>query len=389
LRESLFPTYAPPAELVFTRGQGSYLYTEDNQAYLDLLAGIAVNSFGNCHPHLVDALKDQSEQLWHISNLFRIPQAERLADRLTELCFAERVFFANSGAEAAEAGIKSMRRYQFEQGNANKTRILAFKGSFHGRTTATIAASGNPLHIKGFLPNDLGFTQLDWEDLNAVRAAMSDEIAGIIVEPVRGEGGVTPASQEFLQGLREICDESGALLMFDEVQCGIGRTGAFFAHQNYGITPDVMALAKGLGGGFPIGACLTTAEVGDVMQPGSHGTTFGGNPLAGAVGNAVLDLLLEPALLEHVKARGLQLRSTLEQLCSDFPDLFSAVSGAGLMLGLSCKIENAVFSRACLNQHLVVGKAGGNMTRFLPPLNISDAELQEASEKLQEAAKSI
>jgi acetylornithine/N-succinyldiaminopimelate aminotransferase len=376
-------------DLIFERGIGSYLYNDQGVAYLDLLSGIAVNSFGNCHPRLVEALTEQASKLWHVSNLFRIPEAERLSERLTKLCFADRVFFANSGAEAVEAGIKSMRRYQFEQGKPQRNRIIAFHGSFHGRTTATIAASGNPLHIRGFLPNDLGFTQAAWEDLSAVRELMSDEIAGIIVEPVRGEGGVTPASQEFMLGLREICDTSGALLMLDEVQCGIGRTGEFFAHQRYGITPDVMALAKGLGGGFPIGACLTTAQVGDVMQPGSHGTTFGGNPLATSVANAVLDLLTEPDLLRHVTARGDQLSKILEELCLNFPDLFSVVSGAGLMKGLTCKVENSQFSKACLEQGVVVGKAGGNMTRFLPPLNISEAELAEGSEKLHKAAASL
>ena len=368
------------------RGEGRHLYDDEGNAWLDLLSGIAVNSFGHCHPHLVEALDNQNRALWHVSNLFRIPEAERLAERLTQISFAERVFFANSGAEAAEACIKTMRRYQYEKGHENRMRVLAFKSSFHGRTIATIAASGNPAHTKGFLPDDGGFTQLRWGDLDAVRDAMSPEVAGIAVEVVRGEGGVTAASPEFLAGLREICDETGALLMFDEVQCGIGRTGYNFAHQEYGIEPDVMALAKGLGGGFPIGACLTSGEVGDVMQPGSHGTTFGGNPLAMAVGNAVLDLLLEDGLLANVKARGEQLRATLLSLAESFPDLFGEASGKGLMQGLVCKQDNAAFMAACRQEHLVIGRAGGDMARFLPPLNITEQELEQAHQALHRAA---
>lgn len=386
MRESLLPTFAPPEKPIFVRGEGRHLIDEEGNAWLDLLAGIAVNSFGHSHPHLVQALAKQNEALWHVSNLFRVPEAERLADRLTEICFADRVFFANSGAEAAEACIKTMRRYQFEKGHEKRMRVLAFKSSFHGRTIATIAASGNPAHTRGFLPDDGGFTQLDWGDLDAVKAHMTDEVAGIAVEVVRGEGGVTAASKEFLQGLREVCDQHGALLMFDEVQCGIGRTGNYFAHQAHGIEPDVMALAKGLGGGFPIGACLTTAEVGDVMQPGSHGTTFGGNPLATAVGNAVMDLMLEDGFLDEVKARGAQLWATLESLAESYPNLFGEVSGAGLMLGLVCKQDNLAFMKACREEHLVIGRAGGDMARFLPPLNITEAELQQAHDALHRAA---
>ena len=386
MRESILPTFAPPETPVFQRGEGRHLYDQDGNQWLDLLAGIAVNSFGHCHPHLVDALDRQNRALWHVSNLFRIPEAERLAERLTQISFADRVFFANSGAEAAEACIKTMRRYQFEKGHEKRMRVLAFKSSFHGRTIATIAASGNPAHTKGFLPDDGGFTQLPWGDLEAVRGAMGPDVAGIAVEVVRGEGGVTAAPPEFLAGLREICDQHGALLMFDEVQCGIGRTGYNFAHQEYGIEPDVMALAKGLGGGFPIGACLTTAEVGDVMQPGSHGTTFGGNPLATAVGNAVLDLLLEDRLLDNVKARGAQLGNTLKSLADDFPELFGEVSGKGLMLGMVCKKDSAAFMAACREEKLVIGRAGGDMARFLPPLNITEEELDHAHDALYRAA---
>lgn len=388
-RKPLLPTFAPPSKPLFVRGEGRHLIDDEGNRWLDLLAGIAVNAFGHCHPHLVEALERQGHALWHVSNLFRIPEAERLAKRLTEICFAERVFFANSGAEAAEACIKTMRRYQYEKGFKNRMRVLAFESSFHGRTIATIAASGNPTHTRGFLPDDGGFTQLPWGDLDAVRAAMSPEVAGIAVEVVRGEGGVTAASAEFLQGLRDICDEQGALLMFDEVQCGMGRTGHYFAHQAHDIEPDVMALAKGLGGGFPIGACLTSAEVGDVMQPGSHGTTFGGNPLATAVGNAVMDLMLEDGLMDNVQARGQQLRQTLQSLSDSYPDLFGEVSGEGLMLGLVCKKSNADFMNACMDEKLVVGRAGTDMARFLPPLNITADELDAAHESLHRAAKRL
>lgn len=389
MREALMPTFAPPADLVFVSGRGSYLYDMQGNAWLDLLAGIAVNAFGHCHPHLVKALHEQADKVWHLSNIFRVPAAERLAERLCQISFAERVFFANSGAEAVEAGIKCMRRYHFEQGDTQRMRVLAFTSSFHGRTIATIAASGNPVHIKGFLPDDQGFTQLPWGDLEAVRAAMSPEVAGILVEPVRGEGGVTAASPEFLHGLRAICDEWGALLMVDEVQSGMGRTGRYFAHQHCDLKPDVMALAKGLGGGFPIGACLATAKVGDCMQFGSHGTTFGGNPLATSVGNAVLDLMLEPDFLHQVEARGKQLAGILGQLSAEWPQLFGQVSGRGLMLGLECKFDNARFIKACQQQRLVIGRAGGNMARFLPPLNIAASELDAAAVALRAAAAEI
>lgn len=374
-RESLWPNYSPPAELLFTHGKGSELYTEDGQVYLDFLSGIAVTSFGHAHPHLVKALTDQAQQLWHISNLFRIPGAERLASRLTRHGFAERVFFANSGTEAIEAGIKAIRGYQAHQGHPERYRIIGFSDSFHGRTLAALAAAGNKSHTQAFIPTDYGFDQAPWEDLAALEALIGDNTGGIIIEPVQGEGGIRPVSKDFLAALRSLCEQRGLLLMFDEVQCGIGRTGKLFAHQHYGIEPDIMALAKGLGGGFPVGACLTSAAVGDAMVVGTHGSTFGGNPLAMAVGNAVMDLLLEPALLDEVREKGDYLRQQLEAVIAATPGVVESVHGLGLMMGLKCQVKNTDLLAELRRQKLLAGSAGGNMIRLLPPLNISTEDL--------------
>lgn len=376
-RESLWPNYSPPAELLFTHGRGCELFTEDGEVYLDFLSGIAVTSFGHAHPHLVKALTEQAQQLWHISNLFRIPGAERLASRLTRHGFAERVFFANSGTEAIEAGIKAIRGYQAHQGHPERYRIIGFTDSFHGRTLAALAAAGNKSHTKAFIPTDYGFDQAPWEDLAALEALIGDHTGGIIIEPVQGEGGIRPVSAEFLAALKNLCEKHGLLLMFDEVQCGIGRTGKLFAHQHYGIEPDIMALAKGLGGGFPVGACLTSAAVGDAMVVGTHGSTFGGNPLAMAVGNAVMDLLLEPTLLDEVREKGDYLRKQLEAVIAETPGVVESVHGLGLMLGLKCQIKNTDLLAELRKQKLLAGSAGGNMIRLLPPLNISSAHLDK------------
>ena len=377
-REGLWPTYSPPVGPVFSHGRGSELFTADGEVYLDFLSGIAVTGFGHAHPHLVAALSGQAGKLWHLSNVFRIPQAEGLARRLTEHSFAERVFFANSGTEAIEAGLKAMRGWQAAAGHDERYRIIGFSDSFHGRTLGAVAAAANPKHTRHFVPTDYGFDQVPWGDLDALTAAIGDNTAGIIIEPVQGEGGIRPVSGEFLQGVKALCKKHGLLLMFDEVQCGMGRSGKLFAHQHYEVTPDVMALAKGLGGGFPVGACLATAEVGDVMVFGSHGSTFGGNPLAMAVADAVLDLLLQPDLLPDVRQRADTLRSALDGFCAQYPEIIKSVHGLGLMIGVKCAVgvSNADLMQALRDNQLLVGKSGDNMIRLLPPLNISEADLQ-------------
>lgn len=383
-RQSLWPNYCPPDDLLFSHGEGSELITESGDRYLDFLSGIAVTSFGHAHPHLTRVLKEQADKLWHLSNLFRIPAAERLAERLTQHAFAERVFFANSGTEAIEAGIKAVRGYQVSRGKPERFRLIGFSDSFHGRTLAALAAAGNPKHTRGFIPLDYGFAQVPWQDLQALENAIGDDTAGIIVEPVQGEGGIRPIDAAFLQALRSLCDRHGLLLMLDEVQCGIGRTGKLFAHQHYGIEPDVMALAKGLGGGFPVGACLTTAAVGDAMGVGSHGSTFGGNPLAMAVANGVWDLLLEPGLLDEVAHKGQRLREGLQGLVARYPEQLDSVHGLGLMVGLKCRMSNVELQAALRAHKLLVGSAGANMLRLLPPLNVSAEDLARGIELIDE-----
>ena len=377
-RAALWPNYNPPTELVFTHGVGSELFSEDGTAYLDFLSGIAVTSFGHAHPHLVKALNEQATKLWHTSNVFRIPAAERLAQRLVESSFADGVYFANSGTEAVEAGLKSLRAYQAANNHPERYRIIGFEASFHGRTMASLAAAGNPAHMKNFVHGDYGFDQAKWGDIASVKNCISESTAGIIIEPVQGEGGIRPASQEFLKSLRELCDEHDLLLMFDEVQCGVGRSGTLFAHEHYAIEPDVMAIAKGLGGGFPVGACLANEAVSSSMQFGSHGSTFGGNPLAMAVADAVLDLVLEPSLLKDVNSKASFLVKELEALTIKYPQSISSVHGLGLMLGVKCVGENTKLLLELREHGLLVGKSGDNMIRLLPPLNVSQAELERA-----------
>ena len=377
-RDSLWPNYSPPQDLVFTHGRGSELVAESGEVYLDFLSGIAVTAFGHSHPHLIKALNFQADKLWHLSNVFRIPEGEQLAARLVRNSFAERVYFANSGTEAIEAGIKAVRAYQAGIGNRERYRILGFTESFHGRTIAAVAASGNPAYMQNFAPTDHGFDQVAWGDIKAVKAALSEQTAGILIETVQGEGGIRPVTRNFLTRLRELCDRQGVLLMLDEVQCGAGRTGKLFAYENLGIAPDVLAAAKGIGGGFPLGACLVTEAVGKHMVVGTHGSTFGGNPLAMAVGNAVLDLLLEPGLLAQVAHKGTVLRSALESLVRANPTVLQKVTGMGLMIGVKCTVPNLKLMAALRDNRLLVGKAGDNMIRLLPPLNVSDAHLQQA-----------
>lgn len=374
-QDALWPNYSPPEDLIFSHGIGSELYTHEGVAYLDFLSGIAVTSFGHAHPHLVALLNAQSKKLWHTSNIFRIPGAEQLASRLASNSFADRVFFANSGTEAVEAGIKAIRGYQASLGNHDRYRIIGFSDSFHGRTLAALAAAGNESQSKAYIPLDYGFDHVEWENLDALKAEINENTAGIVLEPVQGEGGIRPVTKDFLTAVRALCDEHGLVLMFDEVQCGIGRTGTLFAHQQFDVTPDVMALAKGLGSGFPVGACLAIEAVAKVMVVGTHGSTFGGNPLAMAVANGVMDLVLEPDLLGEVVRKGSYLQEELNKLVKQFPDQFESVHGMGLMVGVKCVTPNDDMLAKLRDRQLLVGKCGSNMIRLLPPLNISDQDL--------------
>ena len=388
MSSALMANYGHP-ELQFERGLGVYLYTADQQRYLDFTAGIAVNCLGHCHPYLVKAIREQSERLWHTSNLFSNIPTERLAQRLVDLSFADRVFFANSGTEAVECGFKMMRRYHYHHGQPQRVRIISLTQSFHGRTLAPIAACLNPLHIEGFLVGDSGFDQVPFGDLQALRAAMTEHAAGVILEPVQGEGGIRAVAVDYLKAVRQLCDEHGILLMFDEVQSGMGRTGHLFAHEALGVTPDLLASAKGLGGGFPIGACLSTEKVAAVMTAGTHGSTFGGNPLATAVGNAVIDCISDPAFLRTVQQRSQQLRSGLDVLIQKYPGVLAEHTGLGLMTGLRCVCSNADVIKAFMQVKLLAVKAGGNSIRLLPPLNISEAEVDEALSLIEQACRTL
>ncbi|AYG65125.1 MULTISPECIES: aspartate aminotransferase family protein [unclassified Rhizobium] len=382
----LYDTYLR-APLRFERGEGVWLVTENGERYLDFAAGVAVNSLGHAHPHLVAELKAQADKVWHLSNLYEAPGQEKLSKRLTEVTFADKVFFTNSGAEALECAIKTARRYQFAKGHPEKFHIITFEGAFHGRTIATIAAGGQEKYIEGFGPKAPGFDQVPFGDLDAVRAAITDATAAILIEPVQGEGGIRPATNEFLRGLREICDEHGLLLVLDEVQCGVGRTGKLFAHEWAGIKPDIMAVAKGIGGGFPLGACLATAEAASGMKAGTHGSTYGGNPLAMAVGNAVLDIVLADGFLQHVRDIALVFRQGLASLKDRFPDIIEDVRGEGLMLGIKAAIPQADLLQAIRAEHLLGVPAGDNVIRLLPPLVVTADEAREGLARLDRAAE--
>jgi acetylornithine/N-succinyldiaminopimelate aminotransferase len=385
---ALLPTYAR-SELSFVRGEGAFLYTASGDCYLDFSSGIAVTALGHAHPHLVAALTEQAKKLWHVSNLHRIPEQERLAMRLCAASFADRVFFANSGAEAVECSIKAARRYHFKNGAPERYRLVTFEGAFHGRTLATIAAGGQAKHLEGFGPPVDGFDQVAALDIGAVEKAIGDETAGILIEPIMGEGGMREVSWRFLQDLRSLADERGILLLLDEVQTGMGRTGKLFAHEWAGITPDIMATAKGLGGGFPVGACLTTEAVGSAMTAGSHGSTFGGNPLAMAVGNAVLDVVLEDGFLDHVSHMSLRLKQRLAALKDEHGDIVEEVRGQGLMLGLKCKLPNQKLVEALRAEKMLTVQAGDNVVRLLPPLIVGAAEIELAAEKLEAACAAL
>ncbi len=388
MSSSLLPTYAR-ADVVFERGEGPWLVTERGERYLDFGSGIAVNSLGHAHPHLVQALADQAQRIWHTSNLVRIPGGEKLADRLVANTFADRVFFCNSGAEALEGAIKMARKYHAVKGHPERFRLVTFEGAFHGRTLATIAAGGQAKYLEGFGPKMDGFDQVPFGDHEALRAAITDATAGILIEPVQGEGGIRTVPNQCLRGLRELCDEKGILLVLDEVQSGVGRTGRFFAHEWAGITPDIMAVAKGIGGGFPLGAVLATEEAAQGMTAGTHGTTFGGNPLAMAVGNAVLDVVLADGFTQHVEKMGLLMKQRLAELRDRHPRVIAEVRGAGLMLGLKLAVPNGEFTAAARDAKMIVIPAGDNVVRLLPPLNITEAEVGEAFARLDAAASAL
>jgi len=388
-REHIMPVYAPPED-VFVRGEGLRLYTEDGDAYLDFIAGIAVTALGHSHPALVEALKTQAEKLWHTSNMFRVPAAEELSRKICDRTFADRVFFTNSGTEAVEAALKTARKYHWSKGDADRFEILTFTGAFHGRSLGAIHAGGNPKYLEGFGPALPGFTQIEWGDHDALDAAVTEKTAAVFVEPVQGEGGVRAMPEACLTGLRKLCDERGALLIYDEVQCGMGRTGKLFAHEwAPDAEPDIMCVAKGVGGGFPFGACLTSEETGVVMQPGSHGSTYGGNPLACAVGCAVLDIVSDPDFLAEVNRKAGLLRQRLEGLVAAHPDVFETVRGSGLMLGIKCKATNTDVVNAGYDEHILTVPAADNTVRLLPPLTITDDEIATAVDRLDAAARSL
>jgi len=384
---ALMPVY-PRCGVRPVRGEGVYLYGENGEQYLDFAAGIAVNALGHGHPKLVEAIAKQAATLMHVSNLYGSPQGEHFAQRLVDSTFADTVFFTNSGAEAVECAIKTARRYHFANGNPQKHTLITFNNAFHGRTLGAISATNQPKMRDGFEPLLPGFAYAPFDDMEAALALIDENTAGFLVEPIQGEGGLRPASMEFLQGLRKACDEHGLLLVLDEVQCGYGRTGKFFAHELYGVTPDIMAVAKGIGGGFPLGACLATENAAKGMVIGTHGSTYGGNPLSMAAGEAVLDVIQEPGFLEHVEAMGQRLRSTLEQMIPNFDHLFEEVRGHGLMQGLKMKSDSRRFVAHCRDNHgLLLVAAGENVIRILPPLTIDESHIAEFATKLSDAAR--
>ena len=386
---SLFSAFAR-APIHFERGEGVRLFTNEGEEYLDFAAGIAVNAVGHCHPHLVDALQNQAQTLWHVSNLFESPQQESLARRLCENSFAERVFFTNSGTESMECAFKTARRWHHDNGEPERVEIITFEGAFHGRSLAAISAGGNEKYMMGFGPKVGGFVQVEFGDHEALKAAISETTAAILIEPVQGEGGIRPVPHQCLRGLRELCDEHGILLIYDEIQCGIGRTGKFFAHQWVeGAEPDIMGIAKGIGGGFPVGACLATERAASGMQPGTHGTTYGGNPLAMAVGNAVLDIILEDGFLEKVQEKAIFLKQRLAELADSYPQIIEGVRGEGLMQGLKCKAVNTDVVAAFRVQHLLSVPAGDNVVRLIPPLTATEDDIREAVEKMDAALTSM
>jgi acetylornithine/N-succinyldiaminopimelate aminotransferase len=390
---AVLPTYNR-ADVAFVRGEGSYLFAEDGRRYLDFGAGIAVNAFGYNNPKLVAALTEQAGKLWHTSNLYRVPGQESLAAKLVANTFADTVFFTNSGAEACELAFKTARRYHFVNGNPERFHIVSFEGAFHGRTLAGIAATGNEKYLEGFGPKLTGFDQAVFtgdvpRDLEAVKAIVSEKTAALIIEPIQGEGGVRPVAADFLRALRKLCDEKGLILILDEIQTGMGRTGKLFAHEWAGVEPDIMCIAKGIGGGFPLGATLATADAAKGMTVGTHGTTYGGNPLAMAVSNEAIDMILEPGFLDHVNKVANYLHQQLGALVAAHPHVFESVRGQGLMVGLKMKPSSAEFITAARANGLVVLPSGDNVVRMLPPLTLSEAEAREGIELLNKTASQM
>ena len=386
---ALMPVY-PRSGVRPVRGEGAYLFGERGERYLDFASGIAVNLLGHGHPHLTKAIQDQAATLMHVSNLYGSPQGEALAQRLVDLTFADTVFFTNSGAEAVECAIKTARRFHFATGNPQRHKLITFGNAFHGRTLGTISATDQPKMRDGFEPLLPGFAYAPFDDLDAALALVDDTTAGFLLEPIQGEGGIRPASQEFLRGLRAYCDEHGLLLVLDEVQCGMARTGKLFAHEHYGITPDIMAIAKGIGGGFPLGACLATEHAAQGMVVGTHGSTYGGNPLAMAAGGAVLDVVANDAFLAQVAATSERLQAALAQMMPNHDAVFDHVRGKGLMLGVKLKVDSRAFVAHARDHHgLLLVAAGDNVVRVLPPLNIEEPHIAEFVEKLSAAAASF
>ena len=381
----VLPTYNRQP-VAFVRGEGARVFTESGEAYLDFGAGVAVNSCGHAHPQLIAALTEQANKIWHTSNIYQSPGQEKLAKKLIEMTFADTVFFCNSGAEANELLIKMARKFHFANDQPERDTIITFEGAFHGRTLATLAAGGQEKYLEGFGPRMPGFVQLPFGDHKALEeAVVAPNIAGILIEPVQGEGGIRPVPTQCLKGLRDLCDKHGMLLLFDEIQCGVGRTGKLFAHEWAGITPDIMSVAKGIGGGFPLGACLATENAAKGMVAGTHGSTYGGNPLATAVGAAVLDVVMADGFLDNVKRQALGLKQKLAALKDTYPDVIEDIRGEGLMMGIKCKVKNTDFQAAALDQKLLVIGAGDNVVRLVPPLVITDADVREAATKLDRA----
>jgi acetylornithine/N-succinyldiaminopimelate aminotransferase len=384
----LLPTYAR-VDLAFERGEGAWLIATSGERYLDFTSGVAVNALGHAHPHLVEAITKQANRVWHVSNLYRIPESERVAERLCAASFADVVFFCNSGAEAMECAIKMARKYQSASGRPERYRMITFEGAFHGRTLATLAAGGQKKYLDGFGPVVDGFDQVPFADLEATKRAVGPQTAAILIEPIMGEGGVRVVPNEFLRALRRLCDEHGLLLVFDEVQTGIGRTGELFAYQRCGVTPDIMALAKALGGGFPLGACLATSEAAKGMTTGTHGSTFGGNPLAMAAASALLDVVLADGFLERVRRVSLVLKQKLAEIKDRYPTIIAELRGEGLLVGLRAAVPSAELVDELRAEKMITAAAGDNVVRFLPPLTVSEEEVAEAVRRLERACARI
>ena len=386
--QPLYDTFARIG-LRFTRGNGAWLISDNGERYLDFTSGIAVNALGHNHPKLVKAVEEQANKLWHVSNLFQSPEQEKVAERLCANSFADKVFFCNSGAEAIECAIKTARRYQYVSGHPERYEIITFEGAFHGRTLATLAAGGQQKYLEGFGPKAQGFIQVPFDDEKALRAAIGEKTAALLIEPIQGESGLRPVPTEFMQLLRRICDENGLLFIVDEVQTGMGRTGKLFAYQWSNIEPDIMALAKGLGGGFPIGACLATKEAAKGMTPGTHGSTFGGNLLAMAAANAVLDVMLSDGFLDHVNAMANLFKQGLASIIDRFPDVVQSIRGIGLLTGVKCVVPNVELIAAMRDEKLLTVGAGNNVIRLLPPLIVTEDEIRDGLHRIEKAVQYV